>query len=298
MNNLQTVEPNSYFAGYRRSVRDLASRLGKKVELVFDEDNVKILRDFADFIADPLLQLMRNAVVHGIETPGQRQAAGKDDCGRILMSVRNDGGAVTVRVEDDGSGIKAGDDAQEDLLSMITRPGFSTHPESSEWAGRGVGLDIVQSRIRSRGGRLELENRPGEGCCFRMIFDESPDEIKMLVTRTGEHTCAVRLGKDAVVFPVESEAVAEDGEFLSYKGLHLFTSAGRLKDVPRSNLQAVEINHLGASGLLVFEEALFESSYAETAVSEGFDVGAYCRELYIGGRKADFPILSNQVIMD
>ena len=174
MLNLQTVDFNNHFAGYRRTARDIAARLGKKVEMHFDEGNIRIQREFADFIAEPLLQVIRNAVVHGIELPAERTAAGKSETGRISIKVATDElSRLTLSISDDGSGIdETLEQTGSGLLDTIVRPGFTTLTESEQFAGRGVGLDLVKTRILRRGGVLELINKPGEGCEFKMIFAE------------------------------------------------------------------------------------------------------------------------------
>jgi two-component system chemotaxis sensor kinase CheA len=299
MSNLQTVDFNGHFAGYRRTVRDLAARIGKKVEVEFDAGNIKMLRDFTDFIADPLLQLIRNAVVHGIETPQQRIAAEKNETGLIRVQVSKDEKITTISVKDDGRGITIDTDNERSLLDIITSPGFSTHNESSDYAGRGVGLDLVRTKILKRNGALKLINKPGTGCEFRMIFDEGKVEVPFLIIRTDDTLCAVKNVDAESVFTIRVEAIDQiDGNYC-YNGEPLFNADGRL-DNPGEKIEfhAFSISHLGKTGVLIFDEPLFEVHYNADSFSEGFDIGNYCRELIVNGKSAEYCLLSPQVIFD
>jgi len=299
MNNLQTVDFNENFAGYRRTVRDLGAKLGKKVELVFDVQNIKVLRDFADIIAEPLLQLIRNAVVHGIEPPDERRTAGKEETGIIRISAVKNDHLLTILVKDDGRGIGIDSVEEGELLELITTAGFSTHDESAEYAGRGVGLDLVKNRIQSRNGKLELVNLRSEGCEFRLVFDETKPDIPFLVVRTDEFTCAVRNSGKESVFSITASEMTEDEGCYYYDEELLFTADGRLKELgEKTSYQALRLSHLGKTGILLFDESLFEVRYSEDSISEGFDIHNYCRELLINGRKAEYAVLTPQVLFD
>ncbi|MBI9105157.1 MAG: Hpt domain-containing protein [Spirochaetales bacterium] len=299
MINLRTVDFNKHFEGYRRTARDLAAKLGKKIELEFDQQNIKVLRDFADFIAEPLLQLIRNAVVHGVEAPETRTTAGKAETGLIRIKAGRDDRALTISVSDDGGGLDLGLEKDGDLLEIITAPGFSTHDGSAEYAGRGVGLDLVKNRILKRNGKLVLYNNPGEGCEFKMLFDEGKSEVPFLVIRNGEAACAVRNADEEPVFNVKvSDMREKDGNFYINDEL-LFTVDGRLTDPGEKTVfQALRLSHLGKTGILLFDESLFEVHYSEDSITEGFDVNGYCRELIVNGRTADYTLLSHQVLFD
>ncbi len=178
MSNLQTVDFNSHFSGYKRTARDLASKLGKKVELVFNDDNPRVQRDFADFISEPILQIIRNSVVHGIETPEQRLDSGKFETGTITVTVEKGPQGLSILIADDGAGIDTASNPEkfegiiddQQLLELLIQPGFTTRALSEEYAGRGVGLDLVNSRIRTRSGELELVNITGRSFSLRMVF--------------------------------------------------------------------------------------------------------------------------------
>ena len=299
MTNLQTVDFNAHFAGYRRTVRDLATRLGKKIELVIDFGDMKMLRDFADFIAEPLLQLIRNAVVHGIETPQLRTASGKSETGLIKITAIKNDKLLTVSVADDGQGISIESGDEDDILGLITAPGFSTHNESDDYAGRGVGLDLVRTKILKRNGKLELINRPGEGSEFRMVFAEGKTEVPFLIIRTDETSCAVKNVDGASVFSIKAEDIVEIDGNCTYMDEILFTPDGRFKDCgEKSAFQAFRMSHLGKTGVMVFDESLFEVHYDVDSFSEGFDVGSYCRELIINGKTAEYSLLTPQVLFD
>ncbi|HAK44869.1 MAG TPA: hypothetical protein DCO79_02960 [Spirochaeta sp.] len=177
MSNLKTVDFNTHFAGFKRTVSDIADELSKKAELKFDSGNIRVQRDFAEFISEPLLQIIRNSVVHGIESPAERGA--KDEIGSITVKTSLENGNFSLIISDDGSGIdisaipgEYGNITTDDqLLELLTQPGYTTLAESKQFGGRGVGLDLVVNRIKTRGGRLELKNTKGAGCEFRIVFD-------------------------------------------------------------------------------------------------------------------------------
>ena len=153
---------------FPRLVRDLARDLGKRIRFDVEGDEIELDRSILDEIGQPLLHLIRNAADHGIERPEQRAAAGKPEEGRILLSASRERNYVALRLSDDGRGIDreailakarreglidGGADALSDdlLLRVLARPGFSTAEAVSGVSGRGVGVDVVVTRVRALG---------------------------------------------------------------------------------------------------------------------------------------------------
>lgn len=167
-----------------RLVRDLASELGKQIELSTSGADTELDRQVLELIKDPLTHMIRNAADHGLETPAERLAAGKPATGRITLSARHEGGAIVVEMTDDGRGLNADrirakatanglvSASQAAAMSdvearqLIFLPGFSTAEQITSVSGRGVGMDVVRTNIEKIGGVIELSSAPGLGTRF------------------------------------------------------------------------------------------------------------------------------------
>jgi two-component system chemotaxis sensor kinase CheA len=172
--------------GLQRLVRDTAAATGKRARLEIDAGGVELDARIAEVLRGPLAHLVRNAIDHGIEPPERRQALGKPPVGRLRMAARHRGGAIQLVVEDDGAGLDvervraravadgriAPDQPLDGVLltELVTTQGFSTAAEVTEISGRGVGLDAVNECARLLGGKLELDNRPGNGLVVTLDF--------------------------------------------------------------------------------------------------------------------------------
>ncbi|HEY5849219.1 MAG TPA: chemotaxis protein CheA [Lysobacter sp.] len=172
------------FARFPKLARDVARQLNKDVDLEVIGAETELDRNLVEALADPLVHLVRNAIDHGIEMPEARRRAGKSELGRVRLSAQQEGDHVAIEVRDDGNGIdpekvrrKAVDkgliDSEaaarlsgEECLQLIFLPGFSTRDEVSDLSGRGVGMDVVQSRIRELSGFVQIHSEPGAGSRF------------------------------------------------------------------------------------------------------------------------------------
>ncbi|MCB4437514.1 chemotaxis protein CheW [Alteromonas sp. McT4-15] len=169
------------FNRFPRLVRDLASKLGKKVELVLQGGNTEIDKSLIEKLVDPLTHLVRNSIDHGIESPSARRSNGKSETGTVILSAEQKGGSIIISIIDDGGGLhreKILDKARSNGLSvsddmpdsavwqLIFQPGFSTADAITDVSGRGVGMDVVRRNIESIGGRIEIESNAGEGSAF------------------------------------------------------------------------------------------------------------------------------------
>ena len=166
------------FSRFPRMVRDLATRLDKKVRLKTRGEATELDKGVIEKIVDPLVHLMRNAIDHGLEMPAERVKAGKDETGTISMSAAHQGGSIIIEVGDDGKGLdrerilrKAAErglplpenptDAQ--VWDLVFHPGFSTADALTDLSGRGVGMDVVKSNIVALGGQVEIRSEKGVG---------------------------------------------------------------------------------------------------------------------------------------
>lgn len=175
---------SSLFSLFPRTVRDLAARNGKKVQLLISGDAVEMDQLAAESLSEPLIHLINNAVAHGIETPEERLAAGKPEEAQITITARQQGTEVCIEVIDDGrgieieqlrdkavsSGIITASESQEmdssELLELIFHSGFSTLAVANEAAGRGIGLNVVLNVMREVTGSVHIQTQPGKGTKF------------------------------------------------------------------------------------------------------------------------------------
>jgi chemotaxis protein histidine kinase CheA/ActR/RegA family two-component response regulator len=196
-------------ARLQRPLRGMARSQGKLVELTIDDESSEMDRSTAEQVSDSLLQLVRNAVAHGIEPPAVREARGKPPVGRIRISARHVGDFVYVDVEDDGAGIDVDElrralaaqgrvepaalaaASAEEVLEHIFDPGFSTRTRAELLAGRGVGLDLVRQGIASLGGSIQVGSRPGCGTRFTLQVPMSTAIAQALLFKVGEPVYAL-----------------------------------------------------------------------------------------------------------
>lgn len=307
MSNLQTVDFNVHFAGFKRTVRDLASKLEKKTELAFNNSNIRVPREFADFIAEPMLQIIRNAVVHGIELPSERVEAGKDETGIITISVEKKGLEIIITISDDGAGIKeeqirsAYSSTEEDILDIIIKPGVTSINKSEQFAGRGVGLDLVLNRVKGRSGRLELTNKPGAGCEFRIVLSEKIVNNNYLVVESEGKACALSLEPNSDVIEIETADIISADGCCFYNNIQVFTINGRLREISQDMSavkQAVKLSHLGKEGYLLFDEPLFEVSHNEDVCIVGDSISKYTKKYIVNGKEADYVMIVPDVVFD
>ena len=198
------------FDRFPRVVRDAARSLGKEIDFVVEGRQIELDRGLLEQIGDPLVHLLRNAVDHGIETPDQRERAGKSRAGRLTLTAARERAAVVIRVTDDGKGIdrqrmldralvegffEPGKDglSDEELLRIIARPGFTTAESVTELSGRGVGVDAVVSRVRAMGGSVDLRSTPGEGTSLTLRLPVTLAIIQALLARVEDETYALPL---------------------------------------------------------------------------------------------------------
>jgi two-component system chemotaxis sensor kinase CheA len=182
---MRTLPLSSITGSLPRAVRDLAAAQGKQVELRISGDETQLDRVILDGISESISHLLSNAVVHGIETPAERDLAGKPASGHVELHGDQRGGLVAIEVRDDGRGVArellSEEDGAEALADTLARAGFSTADQITEVAGRGVGLDAVKSHVESLGGGLEVHSEPGQGTTVTMLLPLTLALMRVLV---------------------------------------------------------------------------------------------------------------------
>jgi chemosensory pili system protein ChpA (sensor histidine kinase/response regulator) len=192
-----------------RIVRQAAADSGKRAELVVEGASGELDRQVLERMLPPFEHMLRNAVVHGIESPDERRAAGKDETGRIHLNLKREGAEVIVEVSDDGAGmnlpairvkglelglIRADQElSDEDIMQLVLEPGFSTASALTHQAGRGVGMDVVAVEIKKLGGALHMESTRGQGTRFTIRLPFTLAISHALVVRTGDELYALPL---------------------------------------------------------------------------------------------------------
>ncbi|HEY7809631.1 MAG TPA: chemotaxis protein CheA [Allosphingosinicella sp.] len=200
---------DTLFAPLPRVVRDLCAETGKDARLELDGGDVELDREMVELVRDPLVQMLRNAVAHGIETPAERVAAGKRPTGLLRLTACQSGNSILVELSDDGAGIdtdalaaravslgligaaEAAALPRERRLELLFAPGLSTAHSVTELAGRGVGMDVVRANIERIGGAVTVETQPGQGSRFTLRVPLTLTIIPGLVVEAGGQCLAV-----------------------------------------------------------------------------------------------------------
>jgi two-component system chemotaxis sensor kinase CheA len=211
MMSVRMVPIAQLFGRFRRLIHDLAHDTGKTIDLSTEGETTELDKTVIERLADPLIHLIRNAADHGLETPQERLAAGKPAAGQVILSARQAGAEVMIRVRDDGRGVnrervraKAEENGlisvgailtDAELLQLIFEPGFSTAAAVTNLSGRGVGMDVVKRTIEGLRGAIELTSTPGEG---------SEVTLRIPLTLAIIEGLLVRIGQGRYVFPLSA----------------------------------------------------------------------------------------------
>jgi two-component system chemotaxis sensor kinase CheA len=217
------------FSRFPRMVRDLAAKLGKKVDFITHGAATELDKGLIERIVDPLTHLVRNSIDHGIEMPNARSAAGKSEAGRLFLSAGHQGGNIVIEVSDDGGGLnrerilnKAKQQglpifdnmSDADVWQLIFAPGFSTAETVTDVSGRGVGMDVVKRNIAAMGGSVDIRSAKGFGTTISISLPLTLAILDGMSIKVGEEVYILPLS-----FVVESlQPVASDIKEISGKG--------------------------------------------------------------------------------
>ncbi len=199
----------SVFQRMPRLVRELSAKTGKKVRLEMAGETTEVDRSIIERLGDPLTHIIRNSVDHGIEAPGDRMAANKNEEGTIRLSAEHRGGRIVIEIADDGAGINServlkkarekglvSADAslsEDEISNLIMLPGFSTAEQISDISGRGVGMDVVRSNIQDIGGRISLKSERGRGMTIQLALPLTLAVMDGMVIKCGSQTYVMPL---------------------------------------------------------------------------------------------------------
>ena len=256
------------FNRFKRLVRDISGKLGKKVELKLSGEETELDKTVLEKMSDPLVHLVRNSLDHGIEMPEERRAAGKPETGVLHLSAYHEGGSIVIQVEDDGAGlnkerilakaierglVSANEQLSDDQIhQLIFQPGFSTAAALSDLSGRGVGMDVVRRNITDLGGRIDIRSTPGQGSCLK---------IRLPLTLAILDGQLVRVGSDVYIFslrsivetvlvsPAELNSLAGKGSVYRLRDEYIPTV--RLRDYFNLNCEQPSATYLERGGQLM-----------------------------------------------
>ncbi len=254
------------FSRFPRMVRDLASKLNKKVELVTVGANTELDKGLIERIVDPLTHLVRNSVDHGIEMPSARKEKGKDDIGRITLSAAHKGGSIVIEVTDDGAGLnrekllaKASSNgipvsenmSDSEVFNLIFAPGFSTAEVVTDVSGRGVGMDVVKRNISAMGGVVDIRSALGFGTTISIALPLTLAILDGMSVSLGQSVYVIPLNlivetlqpraEDIKTITGEGQVVHVRGEYLPIIALHhLFNHKTDVTDPTQGVLVLIE----------------------------------------------------------
>ncbi|WP_459846584.1 chemotaxis protein CheA [Fusibacter bizertensis] len=237
------------FNRFPRLVRDLSRELGKNIKLFMSGEETEVDRTVIDEIGDPLIHLIRNSLDHGIESPAEREKLGKEETGFVALRAYPDGNTVVIEVEDDGKGInpevikrkaieknvvtkeEADAMSEKELINLLFRAGFSTVDKVTDISGRGVGLDVVKSKIEAINGTVEVISSMGQGSKFVIRLPLTLAIIQALMVNLNEEKFAIPLNNIKEITTIETSNITmvQDQEVVLYRNKTL--PIIRMKDV-------------------------------------------------------------------
>ncbi|NIM41956.1 MAG: chemotaxis protein CheA [Hydrogenophaga sp.] len=265
--SIRMIPMSVVFNRFPRMLRDLASKLGKKVELVTQGESTELDKGLVEKITDPLTHLIRNSCDHGIEMPDERRAKGKNETGTITLSATHQGGSILIEVRDDGKGLsrekllskarEKGIDAPDSLSdpevwNLIFAPGFSTADQVTDVSGRGVGMDVVKKNITALGGTVEIDSAEGYG--MRV-------SVRLPLTLAIMDGMSVRVSDEVYILPLASviESFQIKPSDINTMGQNARVVKVREEYMPVAELEQIfsvpRFEHSAASPIMVVVEA-------------------------------------------
>ena len=222
---VRMVSIESVVAKFPRMIRDLSKKLGKKMELYMTGEDTELDRTVVDEIGDPLMHMLRNSADHGLEPNDVRVANGKPEVGSIFLDAYQDGNNVVIEVRDDGGGInteavkkkaiergtitaeQAESMSEKEIVDLLFLPSFSTAKSVTDVSGRGVGLDVVRSKIEALSGEVEVKTKYGEGSTFTIRLPLTLAIIQALMVVIGNEKYAISLGSIQTIEDISPDEI-------------------------------------------------------------------------------------------
>ena len=279
---VRMVPIESTVSKFPRMVRDLQKTLGKKMELYMSGEDTELDRTVVDEIGDPLMHLLRNSADHGLESAEIRKERGKPEVGSIFLEAYQDGNNVVIEVRDDGNGIdteavrnkaiekgiitpeQAENMSEKDSIDLLFHAGFSTAKVVSDVSGRGVGLDVVKSKIEALSGEVEVKRKLGEGSSWIIRLPLTLAIIQALMVDIGNEKYAISLGSIQTIedIPPADVKLVEAKEVIQIRDFVIpLVRLNRILDVeskkdPSENLVVVVVKKGDKMAGLVVDELI------------------------------------------
>lgn len=256
--SIRMIPMSTVFNRFPRMLRDLAAKLGKKVELVTQGEATELDKSLVEKITDPLTHLVRNSCDHGIEMPADRISRGKPEQGTITLVASHQGGSIVIEVRDDGRGLnrdklikkarEKGIDAPDSMTdaecwNLIFAPGFSTAEQVTDVSGRGVGMDVVKKNITSLGGTVEIDSAEGYGMKVSVRLPLTLAIMDGMSVGVGDECYILPLSSVVESFQVQSDTiktVAGSGRVVEVRDEYMpVIELEKVFDVPRFDFEHV-----------------------------------------------------------
>ncbi|MFS0750767.1 chemotaxis protein CheA [Oceanobacillus sp. 1P07AA] len=293
---MRMVPIDQVFNRFPRMIRGLSKDLNKQISLEIIGADTELDRTVIDEIGDPLVHLIRNSVDHGIEIPDERKKRGKSEEGKLILRAFHSGNHVFIEIEDDGAGINR-DKVQskaiengliteqeaelltdDQIAAFIMSSGFSTADKVSDISGRGVGLDVVKSKIESLGGQVSIETSAGEGSIFSIQLPLTLSIIATLLVSVQKETYAIPLSSiiETVVLPKNKVMLAHGKEVMDFRG----------KVIPIVSLASI-------FNVPPMEEKQDQQDYSIVVVKKGEKLTGLIVDAFIGQKEVVLKSLGN-----
>ena len=251
---VRMVPVSAVFNRFPRMVRDVSKELGKEINLTIEGEETELDRTVIDEIGDPIMHLLRNSLDHGVESPDAREAKGKSRTGEVGLIARHEGNNVVIMITDDGAGIDADkirrkavekgmvtqeeadrlDDA--DAVRLIFLPGFSTAEQITDISGRGVGMDVVRSKIEALSGHVDVETHIDEGSVFKIKLPLTLAIIQAMLVQVQEEMYAIPLGS------IDSTINIEPSDIQTVQNKEVIVLRGEIIPIIRME-EALQVPH-------------------------------------------------------
>ena len=315
---ISLVQLTEILQHHRRLVRDQARKMEKDVQLIMKNCDLTVDRRAAELISEMVLHLLRNAVVHGIESPVDRARKNKLITGTITIEASMQEGRLQVSVSDDGNGIdvenirriayekgvkikESGETDEMDLLlSYLVFPGVTTQLDADAHAGRGYGLDIVYQKVQQfEGGSIRLTTRQGEGTTFIITLPSGFSIIPLMIARYRDKMYAIPAKYiEKEIEDLKGTYSAGTGGELLWNGMNVFTPEGRLfyTDTQPEQKIGIEVSYLKRKALILVDEILFRKEVPEDSMTLYIAGSPNVHKMDLYGVPSDFYYLSPSLV--
>ncbi len=302
------------FSNMDRYIRDLAKETGKEVCLELEGCDIKVERRAGEIISEIVLHLIRNALDHGIEKPGERKALGKKPDGTIKIRAERVDDKLNITVSDDGQGIDTDkireiaefkglidpDTEEMDLLSTLTHPGISTRDNPDTISGRGIGLDLVYKKIRQfENGELSITTDPGRGTVFYISIPGGFTISTFQLVRCGSVVIAIpHKSIESTVRTDRGYYDSNDEGFLFLNGNPVYTVEGRSLSTDKTPLEeyGIVLRHLDRQGVFLVDEILFTKDIPEERLTLIIEENQYLYKVSTNNKHAEFLYLNPAIV--